>query len=159
MEAGQASEQHSLRTPRLRPPAPRRRQTSSTRLSRSPRGTPRRAGPAPGSISTPGAPAPVLNRGVPRTGRRRRAPVDRGCAWKAFASPPRRIARPELRQGVVSALRPVVWRLAALRDRYRPISRPARLWHDQFLGSPRGRPFRAQFFAAARRAGPVSVQR
>ena len=58
-------------------------------------------------------------------------------AWKACASPPPRIARPELRQGVVSALRPAVCRLAALRDRYRPIDRLAQLWHDQPVGSQR----------------------
>ena len=58
-------------------------------------------------------------------------------AWKACASPPPRIARPELRQGPASALQPAVWRLAALCDRYRPISRLAPLGHDQFLGSPR----------------------
>ena len=58
-------------------------------------------------------------------------------AWKACASPPPRIARPELRQGPASTLQPAVWRLAALRDRYRPISHLAPLGHDQFLGSPR----------------------
>ena len=64
-------------------------------------------------------------------------PSTEARAWKACASPPQRIARRELRQGPASALQPAVWRLAALCDRYRPISRLAPLGHDQFLGSPR----------------------
>ena len=164
MEAGQASEQHILRTPRLRPPAPRRRPTSGTRPSRSPRGTPQRAGPAPGSIPTPGAPAPVLNRGVPRTGRRSRAPVGRGPsvearAWKACPA-----LRPASRVQSCAKVPP------PLCDPPFGASPPcataivqSAAWHatarSVFGLSGRGRPFRAEYFAAARRAGPVGVQR
>ena len=124
------------------------------------RGTPRRAGPAPGSVPTPGAPAPVLNRGVPRTGRRRRAPLDRGARLEGLRQPsaPHRSSRAAPRSRLRSATR----RLAPRRPA-RPLS------SNQSPGTPRarsvfglsarGRPFRAQFFAAARREGPVGVQR
>ena len=147
------------------PAAPRRRPTSGTRPSRSPRGTPQRAGPAPGSIPTPGAPAPVLNRGVPRTGRRSRAPVGRGPsvearAWKACPAlrPASRVQRAAPRFRLRSATR----RLAPRRP-VRPLSsnQPpgTPLARSVFGLSGRGRPFRAEYFAAARRAGPVGVQR
>ena len=124
------------------------------------RGTPRRAGPAPGSVPTPGAPAPILNRGVPRTGRRRRAPPDRGARLEGLRQPsaPHRSSRAAPRSRLRSATR----RLAPRRP-------PRPLSSNQSPGTPRarsvfglsarGRPFHARFFAAARRTGPVGVQR
>ena len=51
--------------------------------------------------------------------------ADRGARLEGLRQPASRIARPELRQGPASTLQPAVWRLAALRDRHRPISRLA----------------------------------
>ena len=82
-----------------------------------------------------GVRAATFRREVPPTGRRRRAPVDRGARLEGLRQPsaPHPSSRAARRSRITSATRCLASRRAA-----RPIDR-ARLWHDQFLGSPRAR--------------------
>ena len=107
-----------------------------------------------------GVRAATFRREVPPTGRRRRAPVGRGARLEGLRQPsaPHRSSRAAPRSRLRSATR----RLAPRRP-------PRPLSSNQSPGTPRarsvfglsarGRPFRARFFAAARRTGPVGVQR
>ncbi len=107
-----------------------------------------------------GVRAATFSREVPRTGRRRRAPVGRGARLEGLRQPsaPHRSSRAAPRSRLRSATR----RLAPRRPA-RPLSSnksPGTPRARSVFGlSARGRPFRAQFFAAARRTGPVGVQR
>ena len=118
--------------------------------------------PQPSSVSRRcgfgnGVRTATFRREVPPTGRRRRAPVGRGKRLDSLRQPsaPHPSSR-AARRSPAYALQPAVWHLVALRDRYRPGTPLAR---SVFGLSARGRPFRAQPFAAARRTGPVVVQR
>ena len=107
-----------------------------------------------------GVRAATFRREVPPTGRRRRAPVGRGARLEGLRQPsaPHRSSRAAPRSRLHSATR----RLAPRRPT-RPLSTNRSpgtpLARSVFGLSARGRPFRAQFLAAARRTGPVGAQR
>ena len=103
-----------------------------------------------------GVRAATFRREVPPTGRRRRAPVGRGKRLDSLRQPsaPHRSSRAARRSRITSATRRLASRRAA-----RPLSTEHASGTISFWLSARGRPFRARFFAAARRTGPVGAQR
>ena len=101
-----------------------------------------------------GVRAATFRREVPPTGRRRRAPVGRGARLESLRQPsaPHRSSRAARRSRLTSATRRLPPHRAA-----RPLSSNRSpgtpLARSVFGLSERAGPFRAQFFAAARRAG------